>query len=117
MTTIISKVSEIDLKIKALQEKKKHLEERNLHGLAKVIKKLNADSLPTNILIGSLLETVEAFQQKKDSIKNWQTKGKGFLEADKKNNNSSNRRRNSTHTFRKSQQNTESAAEAHEKDL
>jgi hypothetical protein len=113
MTTITGKVSEIDLKIKALQEKKKQLEERNLHDLAKVIKKLNADSLPTNILVGSLLETVEAFQQKKDSIKCWQTKGKDFLEADKKNTN----RRNSSHPFRKSQQNTESAAEAHEKDL
>jgi len=113
MTTIISKVSEIDLKIKALQEKKKHLEERNLHGLAKVIKKLNADSLPTNILIGSLLEAVEAFQQKKDSIKNWQTKGKDFLEAEKRNNT----RKHLSHPFRKSQQNPESAAEAHEKDL
>ena len=78
MTTITSKVSEIDLKIKTLQEKKKHLEERNLHDLAKVIKKLGADSLPVDILIGSLLETLEAFQQKKDSIKNWQTKEKIF---------------------------------------
>jgi len=111
--TITAKVSEIDLKIKALQEKKKHLEERNLHDLAKIIKKLNADSLPVDILIGSLLETVEAFQQKKDIInKNWQTKGKDFLEADKKNN-----RRNSVHPFRSSQQNTSSANEAHEKDL
>ena len=46
-----------------------------------MIKKLNADSLPTNILVGSLLETVEAFQQKKDSIKSWQTKGKDFYIA------------------------------------
>ena len=113
MTTITGKVSEIDLKIKILQEKKKHLEEKNLHDLAKVIKKLNADSLPLDILIGSLLETVDAFQQKKDSIKNWQTKGKDFLEADKKNNT----RRKSAHPFRESQQNTPSAAEAHEKGL
>jgi hypothetical protein len=113
MTTITGKVSEIDLKIKALQEKKKHLEEKNLHDLAKVIKKLNAESLPLDILVGSLLETVEAFRQKKDSIKNWQTKGKDFLEADKKNNS----RRNSSHPFRKPQQNTESAAETHEKGL
>jgi Conjugal transfer protein TraD len=113
MTTIIGKVSEIDLKIKALQEKKKHLEEKNLHDLAKVIKKLGADSLPLDILIGSLLETGEAFQQKRDITKNWQTKGKDFLEADKKSNN----RRNLSHPFRKSQQNTESAAEAHEKDV
>ena len=111
--TVTAKVSEIDLKIKALQEKKKHLEERNLHDLAKVIKKLDADSLPLDILIGSLLETVEAFRQKKDSIKNWQTKGKDFLEADKKNNS----RRKPSHPFRKSQQNAEPAAEAHEKDL
>lgn len=113
MTTIIGKVSKIDLKIKTLKEKKKHLEERNLLDLAKVLKKLNADSLPVDILIGSLLETLEAFQQKKDSIKNWQTKGKDFLEADKK----TNSRRTSSHPFRKSPQNTESAAEAHEKDL
>ena len=86
--TITGKVSEIDLKIKALQEKKKHLEERNLHDLAKVIKKLGADSLPTNILVGSLLETVEAFQQKKDIIKNWQTKGKDFFFFFKQNNTS-----------------------------
>ena len=114
--TTIGKVSEIELKIKALQEKKKHLEERNLHDLAKVIKKLNADSLPTAILIGSLLETIEAFQKQKDSIKNWQTKGKDFLEADKKNH-TSNRRKNLSHSFRKSQQNTQSTAETHEKDL
>jgi len=113
MTTIIGKVSEIDFKIKALLEKKKHLEERNLHDLAKVIKKLDADSLPLDILIGSLLETVEAFQQKKDTTKNWQAKGKDFLEADKKNNT----RRKSAHPFRKPQQNLPSAAEAHEKDL
>ena len=113
MTTITGKVSEIDLKIKALQEKKKHLEERNLHDLAKVVKKLDADSLPLDILVGSLLETVEAFQQRKDILKNWQTKGKDFLEDDKKNNT----RRNSSHPFRKSQQNTESTAKAHENDL
>ncbi len=113
MTTITGKVSKIDLKIKALQEKKKHLEEKNLHDLAKVIKKLGVDSLPLDILVGSFLETIEAFQQKKDITKNWQTKGKDFLEADKK----TNSRRTSSHPFRKPQQNTESAAEAHEKDL
>lgn len=113
MTTITGKVSEIDLKIKTLQEKKKYLEEKNLHDLAKVIKKLGADSLPLDILIGSLLETLEAFQQKKDITKNWQIKGKYFLETEKKNNS----RRNSSHPFRKSQQNTESAAKAHEKGL
>jgi Conjugal transfer protein TraD len=116
MTTITGKVSEIDLKIKALQEKKKHLEERNLHELAKVIKKLNADSLPVEVLVGSLIETLEAFQQKKDSTKNWQTKGKDFLEADKKNN-TSNRRKNSSHPFRKPQQSAPSTTELHEKDL
>jgi Conjugal transfer protein TraD len=114
--TATAKVSEIDLKIKALQEKKKNLEERNLHDLAKIIKKLNADALPVEIFIGSLLETVETFQQKKDSTKNWQTKGKDFLEAGKKNNHS-NRRKNSSHPFRNSQQNTQSATEAHEEDL
>jgi len=116
MTTIKGKVSEIDLKIKALHEKKKHLEEKNLHDIAKVIKKLNADSLPLDILVGSLLETGEAFQQQKDNIKSWQTKGKDFLEADKKSN-TSNRRKNSSHPFRHTQQNTEPTAEAHKKDL
>ena len=46
---VTAKVSEIDLKIKVLQEKKKQLEERNLHDLAKVIKKLGADSLSVEI--------------------------------------------------------------------
>ena len=78
-----------------------------------MVKKLDADSLPLDILVGSLLETVEAFQQRKDILKNWQTKGKDFLEDDKKNNT----RRNSSHPFRKSQQNTESTAKAHENDL
>lgn len=116
MTTITGKVSEIDLKIKALLEKRKQLEERNLHDLAKVIKKLGADSLPVEVLVGSLLETGEAFQQKKDSIQNWQTKGKDFLAADKKNHINT-RRKNTPHSFRKSQQSPPSANEAHEKGL
>lgn len=95
-----SKLLSIDEQIKALQEKKKKLEEKSLLNLVKVIKKLGADSLPVDILVGSIFETIEAFNQKKDITKKWQAKGKDFLEIDKKS-----KRSNSTNSFRNSQQN------------
>jgi len=103
-----SKLLSIDEQIKALQEKKKKLEEKNLLDLAKVIKKLGADSLSVDVLVGSFLETVEAFQQKKDIVKKWQSKGKDFLEADK-----NKKRSNSSNSFRNSQQDTKSTVKAH----
>lgn len=80
----ISKLVSLEEQIKALQEKKKKLEEKSLQDLAKVLKKLGADSLHPEILIGSLFEAVEAFHQKKDVTKKWQAKGKEILEANKK---------------------------------
>ena len=106
MSSSTSKLLSIDEQIKALQEKKKKLEERSLLDLAKVIKKLGADSVPVDVFVGALLETVEAFQQKKDIVKKWQAKGKDFLEADK-----SKKRSNSSNSFRNSEQNIQSAAE------
>ena len=79
-----SKLVSLEEQIKALQEKKKKLEEKSLQDLAKVFKKLGADSLSPEILIGSLFETVEAFHQKKDVTKKWQARGKEILEANKK---------------------------------
>ena len=96
-----SKLLSIDEQIKALQEKKKKLEEKKFLDLAKVIKKLGADFLPVDILVGSIFETIEAFNQKKDIVKKWQSKGKELLETDKKN-----KRSNSANSFRQSEQNT-----------
>jgi hypothetical protein len=84
MSSSKSKLLSIDEQIKALQDKKKKLEEKSLLDLAKVIKKLGADSLPIDILVGSIFETMEAFNQKKDVTKKWQAKGKEIFEANKK---------------------------------
>ena len=101
MSVNTSKLVSIDEQIKALQEKKKKLEEKKFLDLAKVIKKLGADSLPVDILVGSLFETMEAFNQKKDITKKWQAKGKELLETDQKS-----KRSNSKDSFRQSEQNT-----------
>lgn len=101
MSSSKSKLLSIDEQIKALQERKKKLEEKSLLDLAKVIKKLGADSFPIDILVGSIFETMEAFNQKKDIMKKWQAKGKELLETDKKS-----KRSNSANSFRQSEQNT-----------
>ncbi|NBT86084.1 MAG: hypothetical protein EBT45_06270 [Alphaproteobacteria bacterium] len=77
------KVSEIDLQIKALQEKKKKLEEKQSIQLAQVIKKTGASTLPPELLIGALLDAVKAFEDNKDITKKWQQAGKEFLNSDK----------------------------------
>ena len=100
-----SQLVSLEEQIKALQGKKKKLEEKSLQDLAKVLKKLGADSLSPEILIGSIFETVEAFHQKKDVTKKWQDKGKEILEASKKGKGSK-----PSNSFRGSDQNTETAS-------
>ena len=100
-----SKLVSLEEQIKALQEKKKKLEEKSLQDLAKVFKKLGADSLSPEILIGSLFETVEAFHQKKEGVKKWQAKGKEILEANKKSKGGK-----PSNSFRDSDQNTKSTS-------
>ena len=100
-----SKLVSLEEQIKALQEKKKKLEEKSLQDLAKVFKKLGAYSLSPEILIGSLFETVEAFHQKKDVTKKWQAKGKEILEANKKSKGGK-----TSNSFRDDDQNTKSTS-------
>ena len=100
-----SKLVSLEEQIKALQEKKKKLEEKSLQDLARVFKKLGADSLSPEVLIGSIFETVEAFHQKKDVTKKWQSKGKEILEANKKSKGGK-----SSNSFRASDKNTEAAS-------
>lgn len=107
MSVNTSKLVSIDEQIKALQEKKKKLEEKKFLDLAKVIKKLGADSLPIDILVGSIFETMEAFNQKKEITKKWQAKGKELLETDKKS-----KRSHSRNSFRQPEKNLQSAVEA-----
>jgi len=100
-----SQLVSLEEQIKALQEKKRKLEEKSLQDLAKVFKKLGADSLPPEILIGSIFETVEAFHQKKEGVKKWQAKGNEILEAHKKGKGGK-----PSNSFRDYDQNTETAS-------
>ena len=83
---MISKVSEIDLKIKALQDKKKKLEEKQLIQLAQLIKKSGAYSFSAEILLGVIIDAVKTFKENQESVKRWQEVGREFLEAEKEKN-------------------------------
>lgn len=77
------KLSEIDIQIKVLQDKKKKLEEKQSLQLAQLIKKSGASILPSEILVGSLLDAVKAFEENIDTIKKWQKSGQEFLKSGK----------------------------------
>jgi len=77
------KLSEIDGQIKALQDKKKKLEEKHQLQLAQLLKKSGASELPSDVLVGALLDAVKAFAEKKGTLKQWQESGKEFLNAGK----------------------------------
>lgn len=83
---MINKVSEIDLKIKALQDKKKKLEEKQFLQLAQIIKKSGAFVLSSEVLVGVMLEAVKTFEENHDAVKKWQQVGKEFLTAEKEKN-------------------------------
>jgi hypothetical protein len=83
---MINKVSEIDLKIKDLQDKKKKLEEKQFLQLAQMIKKSGASVLSSEILVGVMLEAVKTFEENHDAVKKWQQVGKEFLTAEKEKN-------------------------------
>ena len=83
---MINKVSEIDLKIKALQDKKKKLEENQFLQLAQMIKKSGASVLSSEVLVGVMIEAVKTFEEDQDVVKKWQQVGKGFLTAEKEKN-------------------------------
>ncbi len=102
MTTVNrQKVSEIDLKIKALQDKKKKLEEKQYFELAHLIKKTGAISLSPEILVGSLLDATIAFKEKHEILKKWQQTGTEFLKSGKTEGNAT-REKPSKDSFRKS---------------
>ncbi len=77
------KLSEIDLQIKALQEKKKKLEEKQLIQLAQLIKKSGAHSFASEVLVGVMIEAVKTSKENQDSVKRWQQIGADFLTAEK----------------------------------
>ncbi|RZI45484.1 hypothetical protein [Candidatus Finniella inopinata] len=84
------KLQDIDQKIKDLQDRKKLLEQKQINDLAKLIKKTEAHILQPEVLIGSILETIEIHQQSEDSethqekINYWEKKGKDLLDITKK---------------------------------
>ena len=80
------KVSEIELKIKALQDKKRKLEEKQYLQLAQMIKNVGAAALPSDVLVGALLDATIAFKEKQDIVKKWQQAGKEFLTSGKEKN-------------------------------
>ena len=83
---MINKVSEIDLKIKALQDKKKKLEEKQFFQLAQMIKKSGASVLSSEVLVGVMTEAVKTFEENQDVVKQWQQVGREFLTAEKEKN-------------------------------
>ena len=83
---MINKVSEIDLKIKALQDKKKKLEEKQFLQLAQMIKKSGASVLSSEVLVGVMIEAVKTFEENQDVVKQWQQVGREFLTAEKEKN-------------------------------
>lgn len=80
------KLSDIDGKIKALQTKKKKLEEKQNLAWVNLIKKLGIHNLPEEIVVGALRETMEAFKENKPILSLWRHKGQRFLKPQKENN-------------------------------
>jgi hypothetical protein len=80
------KLSHIDDKIKALQTKKKKLEEKQNVALVNIIKRLGVHNLPEEIVVGALIETSEAFEHNKPILSVWRDKGRRFLKPHKENN-------------------------------
>ena len=80
---MINKVSDIDLKIKALQDKKKKLEEKQLIQLAQLIKKSWPYSLSSEVFVGIMMESLQTFEKNKDAVQKWQQIGQEFLTTEK----------------------------------
>lgn len=70
-----SRMQDIDLKIKELQEKKKQLEQKQLGDIAKLLKRIGADNLPVEILIGGIEEILNCVKANDDKVKQWQKVG------------------------------------------
>lgn len=77
------KLCHIDGKIKALQTKKKKLEEKQNLAWVNLIKKLGIHNLPEEIVVGALRETMEAFKENKPILSLWRHKGQRFLKPQK----------------------------------
>ncbi len=73
------KLSEFDLQMKTIQEKKKRYIEIQSMQLIKMIKKIGAFDLPSEILVGSLIDTVQSYQKEEEVINKWQQLGYEFL--------------------------------------
>lgn len=73
------KLQTIDQKIKDLQDKKKQLEIKQIHELGKLLKKVEADTLPLEMLTGALLEIVEIFKDRTEKTQQWIKRGQVFL--------------------------------------
>lgn len=73
------KLQNIDQKIKELQDRRKQLEIKQTHDLGRLLKKVEADSLPLEMLTGALLEIVEIFKDRTEKTQQWIKKGQSFL--------------------------------------
>ena len=73
----------IDQKIKDLQDKKRSLEQKQISELAKLLKRVEAHALPTELLTGALIEVVEVFKGEQEKTKQWIQKGEAFLKISK----------------------------------
>ena len=71
----LTKFQDIDQKIKELQEKKKQLEQKQLGDIAKLLKRIGADVLPVEILIGGLEEILNSVKENNEKVKQWQRVG------------------------------------------
>ena len=74
----------IDQKIKDLQERKKHLENKQISDFGRLIRKVEAHTMPPKMLVGALLEIVEVFRGKQEKTGQWIKKGQDFLKSVKK---------------------------------
>ena len=80
------------MRYKALQDKKKKLEEKQILQLAQLIKKSGAYSLSSEILVGVMIEAVKAFKDNQERVKKWQQSGKEFLTEEKEKNSHKNKK-------------------------
>ena len=77
------KLTQIDHKIKTLQNKKKKLADKYNLELITLMKRAGAMDLPEDILLGALLEAVEAFKANSPCLKGWQSTGRVFFIMDR----------------------------------
>lgn len=108
-----TRVLDLETKIKALQEKKKKLEEKHLIQLAQTLKQIGADKIDAEILVGALLNIAQTCALNKNTpthaMTDWKQKGKQFLTKRKSEKNKSEKQGGAdlTDSFRNNSNKTE----------